>query len=73
MKVRLTFKTPDVIDYAISDALPECPEDFEEATDMDREDMRDEIKDACKKWVRCEEYLTVEIDTETGTCTPIPA
>jgi hypothetical protein len=58
MKVRLTFKMPDVID---------------QATEGEDEDKADEIKAACKKWVSDGEYLSVEIDTETGTCTALPA
>ena len=70
MKVRLTFKTPDVIFYAIEDEIPEGLYDI----DPDKaEAIKDEIKDACNLWVKNGEYLTVEIDTETGICTPIKA
>jgi len=58
MKVRLTFKTPDVVDDAIEqDGL---------------EDYEVEIHKACDKWVRYGEYLTVEVDTEAGTATVLP-
>lgn len=61
MKFRLGFKTPDVGDY----------------TDPPLEDMseeeREEVKRAIKKWVKYGEDLIVEIDTETGECTPIEA
>ena len=59
MKIRLGFKTPDVTD----DADPPLSE-------MSEED-RAEAKMAFEKWIRYGEYLTIEIDTVTGTCTPI--
>lgn len=62
MNIRLTFKTPDVVDDAVRRYMQEVDEDREL-----------EIEAACAKWIRYGEYLTVEIDTETGTCTPIPA
>jgi hypothetical protein len=33
---------------------------------------RKKVEKACRKWVEYEEYLHVRIDTEAGTCTPIP-
>lgn len=59
MKIRLGFKTPDVMDY------PEPP------WDEMSEDARLAAEVAIKKWVKYGENLTVEIDTETGTCTVI--
>ena len=59
MKIQLTFKTPDVVDDAIAqDGL---------------ESDATAIHQACDKWVRWGEYLTVEIDTVKGTCTAVPA
>lgn len=59
MKIRLAFKTPDVGEY----------------TDPPLEDMSEEdremAKNAIEQWVEYGENLTVEIDTETGECTPI--
>jgi hypothetical protein len=57
MKVRLSFKTPDVVDYAVEELA---------------EEQREEAKQACEKWVDYGECLTVEIDTEKGTCEVIP-
>ena len=57
MKVRLTFKSPDVVFHAT-----------EGMSDEDRQ----EAEAACEKWVKYGEYLTVDIDTETGECVPIP-
>ena len=57
MIVRLTFKTPDAVDEALND-VPE--------------EQRDEARAAAEKWVEYGEYLYVDIDTEKGTCTPVP-
>jgi hypothetical protein len=57
MKLKLSFKCPDVVDMALED-VPE--------------DEQDAARAACKKWVEYDEYLHVEIDTETGECTPLP-
>ena len=53
MKVRLSFKTSDVADYAL------------EGLD---DDERAEAEAAIEKFVEYGECLTVEIDTEAGTC-----
>ena len=73
MKVRLTFKTPDVVDYAIEDLDPVDDQNLEDLgeSEAEAEDLKDDIRRSCEKWVKNGEYLTVEIDTETGTCTPI--
>lgn len=57
MKIRLTFKTPDVVFYAINDI------EGEEGIQAER---------AIGKWVKQGEYITVEVDTEKETCTVIP-
>jgi hypothetical protein len=57
VKFRVTFKTPDVMDYALQD-IPE--------------DEQDAAKAVSKNFIKYGEYLTVEIDTEAGTCVGIP-
>ena len=53
MKIQLTFKTPDVVDYAL-----ECIED---------EDQRHELESVIEKFVEYGEYVSIEIDSETKT------
>ena len=48
MLIRVTFKTPDAIDYAI--------EDFEE-------EQKEDAKDFLETFVRNGEYITIEFDT----------
>jgi hypothetical protein len=57
-KVRLSFKTPDAVDYAVEG--------------IEDEDEREAAKAACGKWVEYGECLTVEVDTEKGTCEVVP-
>lgn len=57
MKIRLGFKTPDVLDYALEDIS---------------EDEKYAIKAVLEKWVKYGECITVEVDTVEGTCTVIP-
>lgn len=58
MKIRLTFKTPDVVDSVLQAYADE--------------DVRAEIQAAARKWVDFDEYLTVELDTQAGTCVVVP-
>lgn len=67
MKVRLSFKTPDVIDYAIEDLLLDPNND----PDTNIEQIN-KVKTTCDKWVKYGECITVEIDTEDNTCVVLP-
>jgi len=58
MKIRLHFKTPDVVDSAL-EGLP-----------IDEDRMK--AKRMCEGFVMWGECLTVEVDTEKGTCEVIP-
>lgn len=87
MKFQLTFKTPDVKDHAIDMDFPNT-ENWEEDDIQDLLEMKglktieqlEELKEeqkagvdkACDKWLKWDEYLTVEIDTKADTCIVIP-
>lgn len=58
MKIRLSFKTPDVIDEAIKD--------------IEDEDIQFEAKSVCEKFVQWGEALVIEVDTETKEAKVIP-
>lgn len=67
MKFRVTFKTPDAVETAIMDELsPRIAESEDEK--LDREDKIEELKEFASQWVKYDEYITVEFDTEAGTC-----
>lgn len=59
MKLRLTFKTPNV-DYPLVQWAGGPIEVFEE------------IKNLVNRFVKYDEYVTIEFDTETQTATVIP-
>ena len=59
MKIQVTFKTPDVLSEV-------------DTTDWARRDKV--VFDALvQKYIECDEYITVEFDTEAGTCVVVPA
>ena len=59
MIIKLTFKTPDVIFDAIDHG------DYNET-------QRKQIVKTAEKFVEHGEYITVELDTEKGTCIVVP-
>ena len=58
MKVVLSFKTPDVLDDAIEDLSPK---------------EQTMVKRVARKFVEFDEYVYIEIDTDTGTAIVLPA
>lgn len=55
MKITVSMKCPDALDQAINEATSTTQEEAE-------------IKNLCDKWFKWGEYVTLEIDTEAGTC-----
>jgi len=51
MKFIVTFKSPDAVNQALEDSVPQ--------------NKRKEVKSLLEKWIKWEEYLDVEVDTET--------
>lgn len=51
MKIRITFKTPDALEYAI-------PGDVSDS-------LREKAYDIASKWINYGETITVEIDLDT--------
>lgn len=64
MKVRLVFKTPDVVENAVNEAISDGTTFSEEEI----ENFPDEFKELAKKWIQYGECVTLEIDTEKKTC-----
>lgn len=67
MKIRMTFKTPDIVEDSVIESLGP------DTADEQYEDEKFAAIQACKRWVKWGELLTVEVDTETGMCEVIPA
>lgn len=79
MKIRLSFKTPDVIDNWINlwleDLQPE-PSEIEDY-DLDPEGWfdakREEMRTFMGRWVKYGEVVTLEFDTESQTAIVVEA
>lgn len=57
MKIQFYFKTPD----AVADAVQNLSEDD-----------TDEVNRHSKRWIEWGEAVTLELDTEAGTCEVLP-
>jgi hypothetical protein len=69
-KITITFKTPDALEYAVSELTAEELGIVEKNAELIEEDFnnkREEIKKALEKWVSCGEYVTLVYDTKTDT------
>lgn len=73
MKVRVTMKTPDAYDEAVDEAVEWEVSSLEKASSDDIEDeIRERTKKVLDKFFRWQEYIDVEIDTETGEAKVVP-
>lgn len=75
MKFRVQMKDPDGAYESISSAVEESMWDVQDEDERGalKEVRRGKLTKAASKWLRYGEYLSVEIDTEAGTCTVLPA
>lgn len=65
MKLKITFKTPDAVDYAIRDTFIPAESDEDSVTIKD-------IENKLSKWVKYGEMITVEFDLEAMTAEVVP-
>lgn len=74
MKVRLTFKDPDGpsdgIKRAIAQEVDALGLDDDEA-DAVREIRTEKVRTALRRWVSCDELITIEFDTDLMEATVI--
>lgn len=77
MKFRIDMKDPDGVHDSLEHAVKESLAAVEGIDDEEREILKDQRRDTFKmtmaKFFKYGEYLSVEIDTEAGTCTVLPA
>lgn len=70
MKIKVCLKDPDGFSEAVQDA---CSSSLKEVplTDKERDVLLDtrveETWEKLEKWVDCQEYITLEFDTDNGT------
>lgn len=77
MKFKVSMKDPDTLSDAVREAvakqvgsMPDIAADEKELLVETRVDKV--YHEACEKWFEYGEYLTVEIDTDAGTCVVVP-
>ena len=64
MKVQVTLKSPDCLDYA-KESIIVWSKDKDDEVDVEKTKVEQEkLKRVARKWFECGEYLMVEIDTE---------
>ena len=72
MKFRATLKDPDGFYEAIKDAAAKSLEATQGLTSEEKEMLLEsrveQFSDLVSSWAQYGEYLTVEFDTDTGTC-----
>jgi hypothetical protein len=77
MKFRITLKDPDGVYQCISDAADQSMEGVEGVNEPEWNTLHaarsESILEAASKWVKHDEYVTIEIDTDEKTAIVIPA
>jgi len=80
MKIKLTFKTPDVIWEALESLRPTFEEKVKEAGEYSPDDpmfneevlfLMEQQEAVLSKWLRWGEYVTIQIDTHVDTATVV--
>jgi len=75
-KFRVTMKNPDAVYEAVDQAAIDEVDLIEGLSEEERSELceskRSSINESISKWFEYEEYLTVEVDTESGTCVVVP-
>jgi hypothetical protein len=77
MIFRITFKDPDGVSEGIEEAVHDSlfsarPELYEDEMDTWREVNTEKCDAAIKPFILYQEYITVEFDTDKGTCRIVP-
>jgi hypothetical protein len=72
MKFRITMNDPDGPEEALDELERVACDGVEGLSPGEREfiqaQRRDRASDAIREWVECGEYVTLEFDTDAGTC-----
>lgn len=76
MKFQVQMKDPDTLHDAIADAVDADVRKTaglsEDEIEVVKNERSDKVRAQCAKWFEYGEYLSVEIDTDAGTCTVLP-
>lgn len=69
MKFTVTLKDPDGVDNSLQEAVRGYCETLPESIKTAVGDVRiEKLAQFIRPWVDCVEYVTLEFDTEAGTC-----
>lgn len=72
MKIRISFKSPDAVDYAVQDAF-----EYVEEKDPDTDEpikngfTPDDVKEQLGKWIQYGENITIEFDLAAQTASVV--
>lgn len=70
MIITMRFKTPDVQEDAVREAVDTLIADVQPDQEVvDKDNLEYEANAACEKFVENGEYITIEIDTDSGEAT----
>lgn len=72
MKVIVTFKDPDGVHESLRNACEESVEDLDISEDEKRdlaESREDQLNEDLSTWIKYDEYVSIEFDTEKKTAT----
>lgn len=75
MKFQVTMKDPDALHDACDDAAKEDVAKLgleADEAEMLVENRAKKLRDFAGRWMRFDEYITVEFDTEAGTAVVVP-
>lgn len=76
MKFTITMKDPDGFSNSVDEAVADLTQDIadlpEDEQELLLEARKEKLQTLLKTWFEYDEYLTVEVDTEAGTCTVVP-
>lgn len=76
MILKLTLKSPDAISEFFEESVEQFrPSDMndEDWEQYNREDAKLKLIQSLQKWIKWQEYVYIEFDTEKGTATVLPA
>lgn len=74
MKIKITFKDPDMLDECIGEGVRDYPVQglSDDEYSAVKEKRKEEVRELCSQWFEYGEYLTVEVDTETKSIRVVP-
>lgn len=64
MKIRITLKDPDGVSNSVDEAAKQNV--YEGDNEQELENVKERIETIISDWIRWGEYVTIEIDVDTG-------